>query len=99
MLRFLSVAPFPAQGLADGGKPEGQLSALRAAALARAGITEAEVAAAIEARKAARAAGDYAASDRVREELAAKGVGLQDGSAVAWRPVVPPQMLAGPSES
>lgn len=37
--------------------------------------------------------GDYAASDKVREDLAAKGIGLMDGGAQAWRPVVPAAML------
>jgi cysteinyl-tRNA synthetase len=40
----------------------------------------------IEARRAARAAGDFAAADRIRDELAAEGVQLEDGpEGTTWR--------------
>ncbi len=40
---------------------------------------ETEINAAIAARLAARAAKDFATSDRIRDELAAKGILLKDG--------------------
>ncbi len=49
-----------------------------------AAITEAEIETALDARKAARAAKDYAASDRIRDELAAKGVEVMDGDPLGW---------------
>jgi len=42
-------------------------------------IPEAEIAAAIEARHAARRARNFAEADRIRDEMAAKGVILEDG--------------------
>ncbi len=78
--------------MSDAGAPGTELQALRAAALARAGATEAELLAQIEARRASRVAGDYAAGDAIRDALAARGIALMDGaadSATAWRPVVP----------
>ena len=81
-----------ALGLSDGGAPATELAALRVAALARAGLTEADIAAQIEARKAARASGDYAAGDKIRDALAANGIALMDGlsadGATIWRPTV-----------
>ncbi len=41
--------------------------------------SETEILAAIEARKAARAAKNFAESDRIRDELLAKGIVLKDG--------------------
>ncbi len=41
-------------------------------------IGEAEILAAIEARNAARAAKNFAESDRIRDELLAKGIVLKD---------------------
>ena len=46
-----------------------------------AGIDVARVEALIEARRAARAAKDWAASDRVRDELLAMGIAVKDGKA------------------
>jgi len=46
---------------------------------AKAPVDEAEIHRAIEARKAARAARNWAESDRIRDELAAKGIVLKDG--------------------
>jgi cysteinyl-tRNA synthetase len=45
----------------------------------RPAVDEAEIARAIEARKAARAAKNFAESDRIRDELLARGIVLKDG--------------------
>ncbi len=47
-------------------------------------ITEAEIEAALAARKAARAAKDFARSDRIRDDLIAKGVEVMDGDPLGW---------------
>ena len=47
-------------------------------------ISEAEVEATLAARKEARAAKDFATSDRLRDELAAKGVEVMDGDPLGW---------------
>lgn len=47
-------------------------------------IDEAEIEASLEARKAARAEKDFARSDALREELAAKGVEVMDGDPLGW---------------
>ena len=47
-------------------------------------ISEAEIEAALAARKEARAAKDFAASDVLRDELAAKGVEAMDGDPLGW---------------
>lgn len=47
-------------------------------------ITEAEVEALLARRKEARAARDFAASDALRDELAAKGVDVMDGDPLGW---------------
>ncbi|GGD67865.1 cysteine--tRNA ligase [Croceicoccus mobilis] len=47
-------------------------------------VTEGEIAEAMEQRKAARAEKDFAASDRLRDELAAKGVEVMDGDPLGW---------------
>jgi cysteinyl-tRNA synthetase len=47
-------------------------------------ITEAEIDAALARRKAARAAKDFAASDAIRDELAAQGVEVMDGDPLGW---------------
>ena len=47
-------------------------------------ITEAEIEATLAARKLARAAKDFATSDRLRDELTAKGVEVMDGDPLGW---------------
>lgn len=46
--------------------------------------TEAEIEAALERRKDARAAKDFATSDAIRDELTAKGVEVMDGDPLGW---------------
>ncbi|MEM8725770.1 MAG: cysteine--tRNA ligase [Pseudomonadota bacterium] len=50
----------------------------------RAEITEAEIEDALARRKAARAEKDFATSDAIRDELAAKGVDVMDGDPLGW---------------
>jgi cysteinyl-tRNA synthetase len=47
-------------------------------------ITETEIEAALAERKEARAAKDFATSDRIRDELIAKGVEVMDGDPLGW---------------
>ncbi len=47
-------------------------------------ITEAEIETTLAARKLARAAKDFATSDRLRDELAAQGVEVMDGDPLGW---------------
>ena len=47
-------------------------------------ITEAEIETALSARKEARAAKDFATSDRIRDGLIAKGVEVMDGDPLSW---------------
>ncbi len=47
-------------------------------------ITEAEIETALAARKEARAAKDFATSDRIRDDLIAKGVEVMDGDLLEW---------------
>jgi cysteinyl-tRNA synthetase len=49
-----------------------------------AAITEPQIETALDARKAARAAKDYATSDRIRDDLLAKGVEVMDGDPLGW---------------
>lgn len=48
-------------------------------------IEESEIEATLEARKAARAEKDFARSDALRDELAAKGVEVMDGDPLGWK--------------
>ena len=49
-------------------------------------MSDADIDAAIEARKQARADHDFAAADRIRDELAAHGILLEDGpEGTVWR--------------
>ena len=65
---------------------EGLLEELRLLTLARAGLTQADVDEAVAKRAEARAAKDFVESDRIRDELGAKGVALMDGGSQVWRP-------------
>jgi cysteinyl-tRNA synthetase len=47
-------------------------------------IIEPEIEAALTERKAARAAKDFATSDRIRDDLIAKGVDVMDGDPLGW---------------
>ncbi|KAL4458944.1 hypothetical protein ABPG75_013809 [Micractinium tetrahymenae] len=68
-------------------QPAAVLGELRELALKRAGLTEEQVAAAIEERAAARAAKDYAASDAVRLRLEGLGVLMLDTpQGTTWKP-------------
>jgi cysteinyl-tRNA synthetase len=49
-----------------------------------AATTEAEIEAALARRKEARASKDFATSDAIRDELAAKGVEVMDGDPLGW---------------
>ena len=49
-----------------------------------AAISETEIEAALARRKAARAEKDFATSDAIRDELAAKGVEVMDGDPLGW---------------
>jgi cysteinyl-tRNA synthetase len=51
---------------------------------ASATLTELEIEARLTERKAARAAKDFATSDRIRDELAAAGVEVMDGDPLGW---------------
>ncbi|PZP07031.1 MAG: cysteine--tRNA ligase, partial [Sphingomonas hengshuiensis] len=47
-------------------------------------LTEAEINASLADRKAARAAKDFAMSDRIRDDLIAAGVEVMDGDPLGW---------------
>lgn len=47
-------------------------------------VTEAEIEAVLAQRQQARAARDFAASDRLRDDLAARGVEVMDGDPLGW---------------
>jgi cysteinyl-tRNA synthetase len=53
-------------------------------------LTEADIEARLDDRKAARAAKDFATSDRIRDELTAGGVEVMDGDPLGWdwKPVI-----------
>ncbi len=51
---------------------------------ASATLTEAEIEARLDERKAARAAKDFATSDRIRDDLIAQGVEVMDGDPLGW---------------
>jgi cysteinyl-tRNA synthetase len=57
---------------------------------ASATLTEADIEARLATRKAARAAKDFATSDRIRDELIAAGVEVMDGDPLGWdwKPIV-----------
>jgi cysteinyl-tRNA synthetase len=67
--------------------PVAALTEMKTLALTRSGLTEAEVAAAIEERAVARAAKDFEAADAVRKRLEALGVMIMDTpKGTEWRP-------------
>jgi cysteinyl-tRNA synthetase len=47
-------------------------------------LTEADIEARLDERKAARAAKDFATSDRIRDDLIAQGVDVMDGDLLGW---------------
>jgi cysteinyl-tRNA synthetase len=51
---------------------------------ATATLTEADIEARLDERKAARAAKDFATSDRIRDDLIAQGVEIMDGDPLGW---------------
>ena len=59
---------------------------------ASATFNEADIKARLDERKAARAAKDFATSDRIRDELTAAGIEVMDGDPLGWdwKPVLPP---------
>jgi cysteinyl-tRNA synthetase len=77
----LGLLQVPVAEWARLGKPAGQEEAAAAA------LADAEVDARIAARAAARKARNFAESDRIRDELAAAGVILEDkpGGTTVWR--------------
>ena len=49
-------------------------------------LDAAAIEALLEARRAARAAKDFAAADRIRDDLAAQGIAIEDGAdGTRWR--------------
>ncbi|KAK9292171.1 hypothetical protein L1049_020130 [Liquidambar formosana] len=65
------------------------LQQLKDKALTRAGLTEADVLHLINERDVARKKKDFHKADRIRNDLAAKGISLMDvGSKTIWRPCV-----------
>jgi len=69
---LLGILQRPAEAFLRAGRPED--------------LTEAEIAERIAARQAARAAKNYAEADRIRKELEARGVILEDGpQGTTWR--------------
>ncbi|XP_051144696.1 cysteine--tRNA ligase 2, cytoplasmic-like [Andrographis paniculata] len=68
------------------------LQQLKDKALIRAGVTEDEISHQIGERMLARKAKEFAKSDQIRSDLAAKGIALMDvGKETVWRPCVPVQ--------
>lgn len=60
----------------------------------RAGLTEDEVLHLIEERTQARINKDFAKSDKMRADLATKGIALMDvGNEIIWRPCIPSEPL------
>jgi len=68
------------------------LAGLKSLALTRAGLEEEDLEALMVQRANARAEKNFEESDRIREDLASRGIGLMDGGGDAWRPIVPANM-------
>ena len=68
------------------------LAELKSLALTRAGLEEKDLEKIMSERANARAEKNFEESDRLREELASKGIGLMDGGGDAWRPIIPANM-------
>ncbi|MEQ1538578.1 MAG: cysteine--tRNA ligase, partial [Sphingorhabdus sp.] len=77
ILDVLGLGPFDE----DGWKVDPKMLRIRPKA---ATITEAEIETALAARKEARAQKDFATSDRIRDDLIAKGVEVMDGDLLGW---------------
>eukprot|EP00884_Botryococcus_braunii_P014114 jgi/Botrbrau1/22703/Bobra.0132s0042.1 len=70
--------------------PSQVLGELKSLALTRAGLTEDDVAAAIQRRAEARQNKDYGAADAVRSDMETRGIQIMDTSAgTSWRPSSP----------
>ncbi|RZB89379.1 Cysteine--tRNA ligase 2, cytoplasmic isoform C [Glycine soja] len=70
------------------------LQQLKDKALKRAGLTEDEVLHLIDERTQARINKDFAKSDKMRADLATKGIALMDvGNEITWRPCIPSEPL------
>ena len=83
-----ATAVLDALGLAPA-DPTAALDTLRSLALGRASLTEADAAAGIAERAAARASKDYAAADAVRVRFEGKGITFLDSpTGTTWRPIV-----------
>jgi cysteinyl-tRNA synthetase len=86
--RVLGIFTLPAESWFRLSRPEaGRSAADGGRASAAASLTDADIEARIAARAAARRAKNFAESDRLRDELLAAGVILEDkpGGATAWR--------------
>lgn len=69
------------------------LEELKGKALLRAGVTEEEILRKIEDRNSARKSKNYERSDKIREELAVKGIALMDNpDGTTCRPSIPLEM-------
>ena len=77
ILEVLGLGPFDE----DGWKVNPEMLRIRPKAAV---ITEAEIETALHQRKEARAQKDFVTSDRIREELIAKGVEVMDGDPLGW---------------
>jgi len=65
------------------------LEELKSLALKRAGLEEIDLEEIIAQRAIAREEKNFQESDRLRNKLAVKGIGLMDGGGELWRPIVP----------
>lgn len=76
------------------------LQELKDKALKRAGLAEEEVLHLIEERRQARINKEFAKSDKIRTDLAAKGIAFMDvGNETIWRPCIPSEPLVEEKQS